>query len=861
MPRFMSAALAALLVGLASLAAVDAADAQGVCPGDCNRDDEVRVNELVGGVNQALGAAGDCAAFDSNDDGAVAINELIAAVNAALDGCGGYIRIITPTHRLAVQAGTVAVEILLPTGTLGDHVEIELDQVDVTDQFTITDLTATATLLDVAPGRHQLTAAVTGLTGTTLLFTAVALDNPDECEVLNQAHCLLPYPSSRFLVPDAGTATGVRVHIPDVGLPQGKGTPVTAEYLNELDGFSPTVQILMHFPAGVDLAASEASRLLPAGCCEQPAGPPWTDTRTYDGRSLDADSPSVLLDLTSNTRVLHWLEPDARADGNPARQTLIMRPGASLVPGHRYAVAMRDLRATDGQPVVAEPAFALFRDRQASNIAAIESRRAAMEALFDALQANGIARDELVLAFDFVVQSENQLTRQMLSMRDQAFALLAQAEADPEAKPFTVSKVEEHDCGVAGTATWRDVSGTFRAPLFLTASPDGPGAPQLNVDADDVPVQNGFYDAVFSVAIPCGALQDDAPPPHPIVLGHGLFGTGAQMTRFVPALANAVVPWNYIAGATDWRGLSAPDLGFVAGEIIGLGESKLHQFPALPDRLRQGMLNTLVLGRMMKRGLFNRDAAFQRAGGAGVFPGPESEMYYYGISLGGIMGTWFSALTPDVERFGVDVPAINFSCLLQRSTQFSSYDTLLDGIGISDPLDKLLGLQLLHELWVSAEPAGYARHITGDPLPGSGEAKRILMTPAWLDKQVSNQCSEIAARTLQLANLAPGSLQRGLQGIPDVDGPLASAYVMYDSGAFDLFNPAHAPFIPPLANQIPSAKCDPHGARPAIPAGIRQLVNFLRPDGQVENFCNGDCDAGDPSEIAGGAATPCDPLK
>jgi hypothetical protein len=861
MPRFTSAALAALFISLVSLAAVGAADAQGVCPGDCNRDDEVRVNELVGGVNQALGASGDCAAFDLNDDNTVAINELIAAVGAALEGCGGYIRILTPTHHLAVQAGTVAVEILLPTGTSGDNVVIELDHVDVTDQFTIADLTASATLLDVAPGQHQLTASVTGITGTTLLFTALALNNPAECEVLNQPHCLLPYPSSRFLVPDANTATGVRVQIPNVGLPQGKGTPVTADYLNELDGFSPTVQILMHFPAGVDLEASDVDRLLAAGCCGQPEGPPWVDTRTSTGRSLDADSPSVLLDLTTNTRVLHWLELDARAAGNLERQSLIMRPGASLVPGHRYAVAMRNLRSAGGAAVVAEPAFALFRDRQESNIAAIESRRDAMEALFDAIEANGIARDELVLAFDFVVQSENQLTRQMLSMRDQAFDLLAEAEADPEAKPFTVTKVEEHDCNVAGTATWRDVSGTFRAPLFLTASPDLPGAPQLNVDADDVPVLNGFYDAVFTIAIPCGALQAEGPRPHPIVLGHGLFGTGASMTRLVPTLANAVVPWNYIAGATDWRGLSATDLSFVGGEIIGLGTSKLHQFPALPDRLRQGMLSTLVLGKLMKRGLFNRDAAFQLPGGAGVFPGPESEMYYYGISLGGIMGTWFSALTPDVERFGVDVPAINFSCLLQRSTQFSAYDTLLDGIGINDPLDKLLGLQLLHELWVSAEPAGYARHITRDPLPGTGGAKRILMTPAWLDKQVSNQCTEIAARTLQLSNLAPGSLQRGLQGIPDADGPLDSAYVMYDSGAFDLFNPAHAPFIPPLANQIPSSKCDPHGARPATPAGIQQTFNFLRPGGQVENFCNGDCDAGDPTEIAGGAETPCDPLQ
>jgi hypothetical protein len=350
-------------------------------------------------------------------------------------------------------------------------------------------------------------------------------------------------------------------------------------------------------------------------------------------------------------------------------------------------------------------------------------------------------------------------------------------------------------------------------------------------------------------------------PAHPIVLGHGLFGNGAGMVSLVPGLAGAVVPWTYIAGGTDWRGLSGNDLGFVVNDIIGVGMSQLNNFPALPDRLRQGMLNTLVLARLMKLGIFNRNAAFATPDERPAFPGPDTEMYYYGISLGGIMGTWFSALTPDIERFGVDVPAINFSCLLQRSTQFSSFDQLLLGIGISDPLKAILGIHLLHEVWVSAEPAGFARHITSDPLPGSGDAKRILMTPAWLDKQVSNQCTEIAARTLGLSNLAPGSLQRELVGIADAAGPLDSAYVMYDSGAFDIFNPAHEPFIPALSNKIPSPVCDPHGARPAIPDGIRQLAGFLRPDGRIENFCAGDCDASQPSEIAGGAAVPCNPLN
>lgn len=59
------------------------------CPGDCDGNGTVAINELITGVNIALGAAAldTCAAFDGDGDGTVAINELIAAVNAALAGC------------------------------------------------------------------------------------------------------------------------------------------------------------------------------------------------------------------------------------------------------------------------------------------------------------------------------------------------------------------------------------------------------------------------------------------------------------------------------------------------------------------------------------------------------------------------------------------------------------------------------------------------------------------------------------------------------------------------------------------------------------------------------------------------------
>jgi len=59
------------------------------CPGDCNGDATVTVDELVRGVNIALGAQplANCPVFDRNGSGSVEINELVQAVNAALNGC------------------------------------------------------------------------------------------------------------------------------------------------------------------------------------------------------------------------------------------------------------------------------------------------------------------------------------------------------------------------------------------------------------------------------------------------------------------------------------------------------------------------------------------------------------------------------------------------------------------------------------------------------------------------------------------------------------------------------------------------------------------------------------------------------
>ncbi|MGH7789204.1 MAG: hypothetical protein ACRERC_20205 [Candidatus Binatia bacterium] len=124
-------AVAAAPVDTALPTPTPTATAMAPCVGDCNGNGVVTINELIVGVNIALGNAPvtTCPAFDPNHDGKVGINELIAAVNNSLYGCG----VMPPTR--------------LPTAT-------------VTDTPTAVD-TATPTAVDTATATPTPTAAAT----------------------------------------------------------------------------------------------------------------------------------------------------------------------------------------------------------------------------------------------------------------------------------------------------------------------------------------------------------------------------------------------------------------------------------------------------------------------------------------------------------------------------------------------------------------------------------------------------------------------------------------------------------------------------------------------------------------------------
>jgi len=61
------------------------------CPGDCNGDGSVAIDELIRAVAIALGQTpvSACSGLDTNADGAIEVAEIVSAVGGALNGCSG----------------------------------------------------------------------------------------------------------------------------------------------------------------------------------------------------------------------------------------------------------------------------------------------------------------------------------------------------------------------------------------------------------------------------------------------------------------------------------------------------------------------------------------------------------------------------------------------------------------------------------------------------------------------------------------------------------------------------------------------------------------------------------------------------
>jgi len=626
-------------------------------------------------------------------------------------------------------------------------------------------------------------------------------DTRSECENLTAGHCMMPWPSTRFLEPDPSTATGYRVAIPPGAMPRNnQEMAVGTDWYERFDGFSPMTSLAVFFPGELD------DGTLPR------------EDAIED--SLAGDSPTILVDAETGELVPHFSELD-RVDldeypEDPTRRTLYIRPAARLDEGRRYVAGIRGLRFVDGSLVEPSAPFEALRDGTGSGDAAFEERRARFDAeVFPVLEDAGVRREELQVAWDFVTATGRTQWGTMVDLRDRALEWL-----EDNGARCTVETVEERTPD-EDENVWRRIEGTFRVPLYMD-SPE-PGARLARDDEGNV-IQNGTAEAPFLVIVPHAAREavaNDGVQARLLHYNHGQFGSrGEAGSSFPRAFAQRL---GLVNVATDMWGMSSPDQNGTAVPAL-LDWTEVFR---LGERLHQGVVNNLLLVRSFRGGC--RDLPELAVEGTPVI---GDEVYSLGISQGAIFGPTIAALSTDIERFVFNVGGISYPMLIRRSSNFEDLEAFF-ALGYPDKIDRDFLLVFAASMFDVAEGATYAPHVLRDPLPGS-TVKRVLATVALHDPQVSNAISHVAARTMDLPLLTPSPLVPfGLRGSP---GPEPSAYQIWDTGG----DPIPPGTVLPMA--APSRDEDPHEQLRRLDASQRQWDAFFRPGGHAESFCDGPCD-------------------
>lgn len=700
----------------------------------------------------------------------------------------------SPRPRLAHVVLAIALVTAACSGDDGGSTTSLADTPDTTEGTVTTTDASADTTVDTSPTTTQDAGPTAEpADADTLAAITDALDAaPEGCDPLDTRHCLLPFPSNAL-------RRDGRIAFPATGMPADvEGVAIDPAEWNRNDGFSPNTPILVHLP-DVDPTIL----------------PPWTDLAA----SLAEDAPVVLIDAATGERVPLWAELDTTAPDD-ADRLLVIRPAVSLTEGATYAIGLRDLVDTTGAAIEPTDVFRAYRDRLTTDLRAIEDRRDAMETTFAALADAGVDRDSLVLAWDFTVATTEDIAGRMLHIRDDALDALGDA-----APAFTVTSVEP---GEEGEGIARQITGTYTVPNYLTGD-GGPGNRFSYGDGvvptgGELPVRNGSVEAPFVCNVSDATLAGGEPA-HLVQYGHGLLGSNREIDAGnVRAFANE---HNVVFCATKWAGMSEDDIGNAAATL-----ANFSNFATMADRLQQGVLNQIVLGRLMiaEDGLVTHPA-LQFDDGTPLVD--TAHLDYDGNSQGGIMGQMLAAVSPDIERAVLGVTGMNYSMLLERSVDFETYAAIMEP-AYPNHLDRALILAIVQMLWDRGEGAGYVHHLVDDPYPDT-PAKEVLMHVAFGDWQVTELSAMVAARTMGVPIHRPVTADGRSRevdpgwGLETIEYPSdGSGLVIWDSGSDPI----------PFENVPPSTSRDSHEDPRADPDVREQKAAFLFDDTLID-VCDG----------------------
>ncbi|MCL2723979.1 MAG: hypothetical protein FWD69_06020 [Polyangiaceae bacterium] len=300
--------------------------------------------------------------------------------------------------------------------------------------------------------------------------------------------------------------------------------------LNTLDGFSTIAPLI-----------SENSDTLGAAL-QATIKPESLTTQSVGLAAVASNAPATEQTQPNFTPCLNCMSsPDASGNVPSSPQQLQWKLNAPLDEKTTYfAYVTSGVTDDGGKPVIASATMALVRlshplvdengkstvnivsDEQAAQL---EPLRAALKPAFDSLDAAGLPRANVALAFPFTTQSE-------ASVLDQLYAYPSQIQGLPDS-PFGVADATDAFPAVPGVD--KIFVGTFLTPVAIT-SPSGtldPANPQI------LPVN-------FLVAVPSMDLPANGYPV--TIFGHGL----GRSHNDAIAIASAIAAKGQVVIAADW---------------------------------------------------------------------------------------------------------------------------------------------------------------------------------------------------------------------------------------------------------------------------------------------------------------------
>ncbi len=458
-----------------------------------------------------------------------------------------------------------------------------------------------------------------------------------DCDPQGEILCLLPWPSSTFLVADPDTETGVRLEV--------SATSIDADDVANVwgaDGFSRATSVLAGFATPIDVTDL--------------GGPTGGVLRLFvatPGHPRYGQEEPLRIETLFEYR-----------DG--PRALVMGDPLTLLEAGTDYVAIVTDaLHAEDGTAIEAPRAtqVALGVVEPASEEEArLAGYHAPTVALLDEV---GVDPAHVLRAWDFTTRSAEDPRRLLLSVRDQLLEALERGEVH-----FEVDEVTHHAEGPIATIVRGHMTGL---PSFVDASND------LRLDADGLPRASGLDESPFRVVIPRGTGDYRT-----VLFGHGAGGSADDRSFDDDLAAEGTAKVGF--ELTGWNG----DLLF--DTILALSDAVFTGGRRAVAPLLQAIAQTVVIERALYGALGDVLAA-ETLGGepnphVGRRPGLDG-VAWVGGSLGGITGLVATSIDPDIHQAVLNVPACGWTQWVRDSLFY-----LISAVGIRRNTGGEIGAQL-----------------------------------------------------------------------------------------------------------------------------------------------------------------------